>query len=169
MREKGALRMTYSRYPELIERAAMFADIGNDGIPSSILEKPAELSPDERTLVRSHPERGERMLRDVFATVAVGRVVALAREVALTHHERFDGKGYPSGLKGMNIPLSGRIVAVANSYTALVSRRPWRAAFTHEQALAMIRQDSGSVFDPKVVDSFVAVVDGFRQRASSRS
>jgi response regulator RpfG family c-di-GMP phosphodiesterase len=169
MREKGALRMTYSRYPELIERAAMFADIGNDGIPSSILEKPAELSPDERTLLRSHPERGERMLRDVFATVAVGRVIGLAREVALTHHERFDGKGYPSGLKGMNIPLSGRIVAVANSYTALVSRRPWRAAFPHEQALAMIRQDSGSVFDPKVVDSFVAVVDGFRQRAPSRS
>ena len=109
------------------------------------------------------------MLRDVFATVAVGCVIGLAREVALTHHERFDGKGYPSGLKGMNIPLSGRIVAVANSYTALVSRRPWRAAFTHEQALAMIRQDSGSVFDPKVVDSLVAVIDGFRQRAPSRS
>jgi putative two-component system response regulator len=92
-------------------------------------------------------------------------VLGLAREVALTHHERFDGTGYPSGLKGTNIPVSGRIVAVANSYMAITSRRPWRAAHTHEQALEMIRQGSGTEFDPKVVDSFVAVIDGFRQRA----
>jgi response regulator RpfG family c-di-GMP phosphodiesterase len=164
MREKKSLRMTYSRFPEIIERAAMFADIGNDTIPLSILEKASELSVDERRMVRMHPERGERLLREVYSELAVGRVVNLAREVALTHHECFDGTGYPNGLKGTHIPIAGRIVAVANSYLALTSRRPWRLAFTHQQALEMIRSDSGTWFDPKVVDAFVAVVDGFRQR-----
>jgi putative two-component system response regulator len=94
----------------------------------------------------------------------VGRVIGLAREVALTHHERFDGTGYPFGLKGRNIPVAGRIVAVANSYTAMTSNRPWRAAFTHEQALEMMQAEFKAAFDPEVIDALVAVVDGFRQR-----
>jgi response regulator RpfG family c-di-GMP phosphodiesterase len=166
MRDAGTLRAAYSRFPELIERAAMFSDIGNDTLPAGVLDKPAELAPDERNLVRTHPERGERLLREVYSAVATGRVLGLAREIVLTHHEHFDGTGYPARLKGTNIPVSGRIVAVANSYTAITARRPWRAAFTHEQALEMIRQGSGTVFDPKVVDSFVAVIDAFRTRAA---
>jgi response regulator RpfG family c-di-GMP phosphodiesterase len=167
MKEARALRATYSRFPELIERAAMFADIGNDSLPPGILEKPAELSPDEQTQVRTHPERGERLLREVHSAVATGRVLGLAREIVLTHHERFDGTGYPARLKGTNIPVSGRIVAVANSYTAITSRRPWRAAYSHEQALEMIRQNAGTVYDPKVVDSLIAVIDAFRTRAAN--
>lgn len=166
MKEAGALRAAYSRFPELIERAAMFADVGNDTLPAGVLEKPAELAPDERTLVRTHPERGERLLREVSSAVTTGRVLGLAREIVLTHHERFDGTGYPARLKGTNIPVSGRIVAVANSYTAITSRRPWRTAHTHEQALEIIQQDSGTAYDPKVVDSFVAVIDAFRKRAA---
>lgn len=164
MIEKGGLRTSYSRFPELIERAAMFADIGNDGLPAGVLEKPAELAPSERATVRTHPERGHRLLQELHSTLAVGRVIGLAREVALTHHERFDGTGYPFGLKGRNIPIAGRIVAVANSYTAMTSNRPWRVAFTHEQALAAMRAESGAAFDPDVIDALVAVIDAFRQR-----
>lgn len=164
MSEKGSLRTPHSRFPELIERAAMFADIGNDALPSSILEKPSALSPAERAMLQTHPERGHRLLQELHSAVPVGRVIGLAREVALTHHERFDGTGYPSGLKGWNIPLAGRIVAVANSYTAMTSNRPWRAAHTHEQALEMMQAESKAAFDPDVIDAFVAVVDGFRQR-----
>jgi response regulator RpfG family c-di-GMP phosphodiesterase len=164
MGETGSLRTTYSRFPELIERAAMFADIGNDGLPAGVLEKPAELTASERALVRTHPERGHRLLQELQSAVPVGRVIGLAREVALTHHERFDGTGYPFGLKGRNIPVAGRIVAVANSYTAMTSNRPWRAAFTHEQALEMMQAEFKAAFDPEVIDALVAVVDGFRQR-----
>ncbi|BAO29527.1 HD domain-containing phosphohydrolase [Sulfuritalea hydrogenivorans] len=164
MIEQGSLRTSYSRFPELIERAAMFADIGNDSLPSGVLEKPAELTPSEREIVRTHPERGHRLLQELHSTLAVGRVIGLAREIALTHHERFDGTGYPSGLRGRNIPVAGRIVAVANSYTAMTSNRPWRVGFTHEQALAMMQAESKAAFDPEVIDALVAVVDGFRQR-----
>jgi putative two-component system response regulator len=103
-------------------------------------------------------------LKELHSTLAVGRVIGLAREIALTHHERFDGTGYPSGLRGRNIPVAGRIVAVANSYTAMTSNRPWRVGFTHEQALAMMQAESKAAFDPEVIDALVAVVDGFRQR-----
>jgi len=164
MSEKDSLRTPYSRFPELIERAAMFADIGNDTLPSSILEKPSALSPAERAMLQTHPERGHRLLQELHSAVPVGRVIGLAREVVLTHHERFNGTGYPSGLKGRNIPLAGRIVAVANSYTAMTSNRPWRVAFTHDQALETLRAESGAAFDPEIIDALVAVVDGFRQR-----
>lgn len=163
MKEMGLCRAMESRLPELLERAAMLADIGNHGIPSSILEGAASLSPDEMALVRKHPELGASMLQDVLAEVTGGRVIGLSREVALSHHERFDGSGYPHGLAGEGIPLSARIVAVADCYLALTSARPWRAAFDHEQAVDMIRQESGNKHDPRVVEAFVAVADAFRQ------
>ena len=90
-------------------------------------------------------------------------MVSLAREVILTHHENFDGSGYPQQLAGEHIPLSGRIVAVADRYMAITTARPWRAAFSHEQALEMIRQDSGKKLDPRVAEAFVAAVEAFRK------
>jgi HD-GYP domain-containing protein (c-di-GMP phosphodiesterase class II) len=103
------------------------------------------------------------MLQEVLSEVKGGRVVSLAREVILTHHENFDGSGYPQQLAGEHIPLSGRIVAVADRYMAITTARPWRAAFSHEQALEMIRQDSGKKLDPRVVEAFVAAVEAFRK------
>jgi response regulator RpfG family c-di-GMP phosphodiesterase len=163
MKEKGSGRTMEGRLPEMLERAAMLADIGNYGISSSILDRPAGLSPDEMTLVRSHPELGASMLQEVLAEVTGGRVVSLSREVALSHHERFDGSGYPQGLAGANIPLAGRIVAVADCFMALSSVRPWRTAYSHEQAVDMIKQGAGKHYDPEVVDAFVAVSGEFRQ------
>jgi response regulator RpfG family c-di-GMP phosphodiesterase len=165
MKETGSCRAMEGRLPEMLERAAMLADIGNHGIPSSILERAAGLSPDDMALVRQHPEFGASMLQDVLAEVTGGRVVSLSREIALSHHERFDGSGYPHGLAGENIPLSGRIVAVADCYMALTSLRPWRAAVGHGQVVDMIRKDAGKKYDPLVVDAFVMVSDAFRQTA----
>jgi response regulator RpfG family c-di-GMP phosphodiesterase len=151
------------RLPELLERAAMLADIGNQGISSDILDQASALSPDDMAMIRKHPELGASMLQDVLSEVKGGRVVSLAREVALTHHENFDGSGYPQQLAGEHIPLSGRIVAVADRYMAITTPRPWRDACSHEQALEMIGQDSGTKLDPRVVGAFVAAVEAFRK------
>lgn len=163
MKERDPNRTIEKRLPEMLERAAMLADIGNQGIPSSVLDHASALSAEDMALVRRHPELGASILADALAEVKGGRVVNLAREVALSHHENFDGSGYPRQLAGERIPLSARIVAVADSYLAITSPRPWRAAFGHEQALDMIRRDSGKKFDPRVVESLVAVVEAFRK------
>ncbi len=163
MKEKDSVRAIERHLPELLERAAVLADIGNHQIPSTILESSAILSAEELAQVRRHPQLGASMLQDVLTEVRGGRVFSLAGEVALSHHENFDGSGYPNRLKGEDIPLSGRIVAVADCYLAITSPRSWRAAISHEQALEMIRQDSGGKFDPRVVESFMTVLPAFRK------
>lgn len=163
MKDNGPARAIDRHLPELLERAAVLADIGNHEIPSSILERASSLGPEEMAMVRKHPEIGASMLQDVLAETAGGRVIGLARQVAQSHHEHFDGSGYPQGLAGANIPLAARIVAVADCYLAITSPRPWRAAHGHEQARKMIEQDSGRKFDPWVVESFIAVAGAFRK------
>lgn len=163
MKEKDSARAIERHLPELLERAAMLADIGNHQIPSSILESSTDLSAEDMAQVRRHPQLGALMLQEVSTEVRGGRVFSLAGEVALSHHENFDGSGYPNRLKGDDIPLSGRIVAVADCYLAITSSRPWRAASSHEQALEMIRQDSGGKFDPRVIESFMAAAPAFRK------
>jgi HD-GYP domain-containing protein (c-di-GMP phosphodiesterase class II) len=161
--KKDTVRAIERHLPEMLERAAVLADIGNHQIPSNMLESAAALSAEDLTQVRRHAEFGALMLQEVLAEVRGGRVFSLAGELALSHHENFDGSGYPNRLKGEDIPLSGRIVAVADCYLAITSPRPWRAAIGHEQALEMIRQDSGGKFDPRVVESFMAVASAFRK------
>jgi putative two-component system response regulator len=112
--------------------------------------------------VRNHPQAGANLLQNVLTEVPGGRVIELAREVALTHHENFDGSGYPQGLAGTNIPLAGRITAVADRYLALTSPRPWRTAFPHAEATDMVRREAGSRFDPQVVEVFLQVAENFR-------
>jgi len=163
MKEKDSVRAIERRLPELLERAAVLADIGNHQIPSTILESSAVLAEEDLAEVRRHPQFGASMLQDVLTEVRGGRVFSLAGEVALSHHENFDGSGYPNRLKGDAIPLSARIVAVADCFLAITSPRPWRAAISHEQALEMIRQDSGGKFDPRVVESFMTVLPAFRK------
>ena len=162
MKETGSRELIENRLPEVIERAAMLADIGNYAIPVTTLEKAGPLSADELALVRTHPELGAALLKEVLDEVTGGRVAGLAQQIVLSHHECFDGSGYPHKLAGAAIPLSGRIVAVADCYMALTSERPWRKAFSHVDAVTMIKQEAGKKYDPSVVKSFVAVSDAYR-------
>jgi response regulator RpfG family c-di-GMP phosphodiesterase len=163
MKETGSREPIENRLPDIIERAAMLADIGNYAVPASILEAAGPLSAEDMALVRKHPEAGAALLTEVLGEVTGGRVAGLAEQIVLSHHECFDGSGYPHQLAGEDIPLAGRIVAVADSYLALTSERPWRKAVAHAEAVAMIKQEAGKKYDPVVVKSFVAVSDAYRK------
>ena len=134
-----------------IALASTMHDIGKIGIPDGILMKPGPLSDSEREEMKQHALRGYRMLHD-----SPSRLLQLASEIALTHHERWDGKGYPQGLRGDEIPLSGRIVAVADVFDALISARVYKPAWPLEQARRHLEGQSGTHFDPACVAAFVS-------------
>lgn len=136
-----------------LRAAAAMHDIGKVGVPDSVLRKPGKLTADERVLVEAHAQIGHDILAD-----SKDEVLALAATVALTHHERFDGRGYPRGLEGEAIPLEGRIAAVADVFDALTHDRIYRSAFSLPEALEMLRDGSGSQFDPQVLEAFEAVL-----------
>jgi putative two-component system response regulator len=139
---------------ELISKAAPLHDVGKIGISDAILLKPDRLDPIERTQVERHTTIGAHILRN-------GRspLIRMAEEIALTHHERFDGAGYPNGLRGEEIPISGRIVAIVDVYDALTHERPYKRAWSHEEAMTEIKRQSGTGFDPKVVNAFVQLIE----------
>ncbi len=139
---------------ENLRLASTMHDLGKLMIPSEILDKPGRLTDAEFAEIKKHPGFGEHLLHNVE-----GDTMTLARTVALEHHERFDGKGYPSGEKGGEISLEGRIVAVADVYDALTSRRSYKEAWDPKQAYDEIVRCSGTQFDPAVVDAFVAAYD----------
>ncbi len=136
---------------ELIERAAPLHDVGKIGIPDHILRKPGPLTPEEFEVIKAHATIGARILSG-------GRfpLLRMAEEIALTHHERWDGMGYPQGLTGEAIPLSGRIVALADAFDAIISLRPYKGAQRIEEAIRAIAAGAGAQFDPRVVDAFLA-------------
>lgn len=141
-------------YCALIEQAAPMHDIGKIGVPDSILKKAGPLTKDEWQIMRRHPEYGAQILG--------GRPVALlklAAEIALGHHEKFDGSGYPSGLRGDVIPVAARIAALADFFDALTMDRCYRPAFSDREALHMVRENSGTHFDPAIVAAFERVLD----------
>jgi len=134
-----------------IERAGILHDIGKLAVPDAILSKPGPLTPDEWVEMRRHPDVGYQMVRDV---PFLGR----AAEIIRSHHERFDGAGYPRNLKGEEIPVGARIFAVVDAYDAMTSDRPYRMALSHDEALTEIRRQAGTQFDPVVVVPFFAAV-----------
>jgi putative two-component system response regulator len=137
-------------FAQRLRRAAPMHDIGKIGVPDRVLKKPGKYSPQERAIMNQHPVIGAEILgRSRIA------LFQLAAEVALTHHERWDGGGYPKGLAGDAIPLSGRIVAVVDFFDALTMDRCYRDAFSDEEALAMLRAQGGVAFDPRIVDGFI--------------
>lgn len=138
----------------LIHRAAPLHDVGKIAIPDSILLKPGPLADPEMVVMRTHTTVGARILDK-----SESPLLDCARTIALTHHERWDGTGYPHGLAGPEIPLPGRIVAVADFYDALSHDRPYRKQYDREQVMDMIAQARSSHFDPAVVDAFLRVVD----------
>lgn len=138
---------------DMIRRAAPLHDIGKIGIPDSILLKPGKLTPEEFAVMRSHVKIGASLLAG-----SSSKLMLMAEKIALSHHERWDGTGYSLGLKGEEIPLPGRIVAVADVYDALIHDRPYKQAWPVEKAVAEIQSQSGKHFDPQVVEAFVQVV-----------
>ena len=156
---------------ELIEHAAPLHDIGKIGIPDSILLKEGKLTPEEFEIMQRHVAMGKRAfepltsheyemlkshttLGDAVVSVGTSPLLAMASQIALTHHERWDGTGYPIGLSGDDIPLSGRIVAVADVFDALSSKRPYKPAFPIEKCFAILDEGSGTQFDPQVIEAF---------------
>jgi len=137
-----------------LELAAPMHDIGKVGIPDSILLKPGLLTADERAIMQTHTRIGCEILKG-----SGSHYLRLAAEIALYHHERFDGTGYPRGLAGGAIPIEARIVAVADVFDALVSARPYKAPWPVERAIGYLREHAGSHFDPACVDAFVACAD----------
>lgn len=138
---------------ELIRRAAPLHDIGKIGIPDSILLKPGKLTDEEFAIMKSHVVVGARILEGSSCDV-----VRLAETIALTHHERWDGRGYPNGLIGSDIPLEGRIVAICDVFDALTSERPYKQAWPVEKAVAEIERCAGTQFDADLVACFLRIV-----------
>lgn len=136
-------------YVEYIFKAAPLHDIGKVGIPDSILLKPGKLTPEEFEIMKTHTVIGEETLLEVKQRYSGYKFLEMAVHIARHHHERWDGTGYPDGLSGEDIPLSARIMAVADTYDALRSKRVYKEALTHEECLEVIRQESGTHFDPE--------------------
>lgn len=142
-------------YPEgeivHLRRGALLHDIGKIGIPESILRKPGKLDEDEWVLMREHPNLAKKVLSEI-------PFLKPALDIPLYHHEKWDGSGYPHGLRGEQIPLAARMFAVIDVYDALVSDRPYRLAMDHSEALEIIEDQAGQHFDPRVVKAFVSLV-----------
>lgn len=133
-----------------LEAAAPLHDLGKIGVPDHLLNKPGPLDPAEMALMRQHPRLGCEILGE-----SSSRFVQLAAEIALRHHERWDGSGYPDGLIGERTPLSARIVGLADVLDALTTRRPYKPAWPMDQALEWLRQQRGVLFDPRLVDALL--------------
>lgn len=136
---------------DMILRAAPMHDVGKLGIPDGILLKPGRLDENEFEVMKRHASIGAAILAG-----SASQLIALGAEIALTHHEKFDGSGYPQGLAGTDIPLNGRIVAVADVFDALTSARPYKVAWEVERARQFLLDGRGSHFDPECVDTFIA-------------
>ncbi len=146
-----------------IQQASPLHDIGKVTIPDSILLKPGKLTPAEFEVIKTHTDTGAANLEDVCNNYPQNTVIGMGIEIALHHHEWWDGSGYPNGLAGEDIPLSARIMALADCYDALRSDRCYRRGFDHQQAKAMIVKESGSHFDPEICKVFLALEREFEK------
>jgi CHASE2 domain-containing sensor protein len=149
---------------ETLRNASLLHDVGKIGVPDAILLQPGALSPEDRELMRRHTTVGAELLSGSDSPV-----MRMAEEIARTHHERWDGKGYPAGLAGEAIPLSGRICAVCDVFDALLSDRPYKEPWPVPEALDQLRSERGKHFDPAVVDTFLAIVDDLDPRLLASS
>lgn len=148
-------------YARLIYLTSPLHDIGKVATPDNVLLKPGRLTPEEFEIIKQHAILGAATLQAAAMMHPEAEFLGMAREIALTHHERFDGKGYPYGLQGEKIPLCGRIVALADVYDALTSKRVYKEAFSHEEARRLILEGKGTQFDPVIVRAFVRCEERF--------
>jgi putative two-component system response regulator len=148
-------------YVRLIYLTSPLHDVGKVGIPDSVLLKPGKLNSREFEIMKTHTTIGAQTLDAAASEYPGVGYLRLSRDIALSHHERYDGSGYPAGLTGDDIPLCGRIVALADVYDALTSRRVYKPAYAHEVARELIFDEAGKHFDPLVVEAFRQVEDRF--------
>jgi putative two-component system response regulator len=156
--------------PEMIDllfKTAPLHDIGKVGIPDRILLKPGRFTPDEFEIMKTHTTLGRNAIEHAESALSVPvEFLKIAKEIAYGHQEKWDGSGYPEGVSGDDIPLSARLMAVADVYDALISRRVYKEGMPHEKAVGIIQEGAGSHFDPDIVDAFIAIQDEFRSIAA---
>ena len=148
-------------YIKLLKKAVLFYDIGRIGLPEDILNKEGKLNPKEFNYVQEHTLRGSEILSKLIRIYPGNEFLELAQSLAYYHHEKWDGSGYPNGLKGDEIPLASRIIAVTGVYHSLISERPYRTAYSEKEALKILKDESGKHFDPFIVDIFLKNKDRF--------
>ncbi len=160
-RQPEFARVIDEAYLADLDRATPLHDLGKIGIPDSVLLKPGRLSPGEIALMRTHCRIGAEFIRGVIAVTPSATFLSMALDIAASHHEWFDGGGYPQGLAGDAIPLAARIVALADVYDALRMRRTYKPAMSHFEARRIIVGSWGRQFDPRVVAAFLDVEQQF--------
>ena len=147
----------------LLFKSAPLHDIGKFGIPDRILLKPSSLSPEEFEIMKTHTTLGFEAIEQAEKALGLQPpMLRTAKEIVLSHQEKWDGSGYPQGLKGAAIPMSARLMAVADVYDALISQRVYKAALPHDRAVQIVFQGRGSHFDPDMVDAFIGIQDEFQ-------
>jgi len=151
---------------DLFSKSAMLHDIGKVGIPDRILQKTGELTKEEFEILKLHTIYGRDALLEAEKSLGSTSFLTYAREIAYTHHEHWDGSGYPEGLKEKNIPLSGRLMAVVDVYDTLISKKVYKKSFTHKEAVGIIKDEAGKHFDPLLVEIFLDCKDIFLEIAT---
>lgn len=154
--DKALAEIITKDFTDMLYETSPLHDIGKVAIPDAILLKPGKLTPDEYEIMKGHAEIGARTIDEVLAIYPEAGFLEMARDIAATHHEKFDGTGYPRGLAGEAIPWSGRIMAVADVYDAITSARVYKQAADHSYAVAIVKQEAGRHFDPRLVRAFLA-------------
>ena len=146
---------------ELVVSSARLHDVGKIAIPDHILNKPASLTKEEFDTMKTHTSEGERIVGQIVFRTGEAEFLTYAKTIAVSHHEKWNGSGYPYGLADHQIPLMGRLMAIADVYDALVSERPYKQPFSHGEAARIIINDAGTHFDPALVEVFKSVADEF--------
>jgi putative two-component system response regulator len=145
----------------LVVLSSQLHDIGKVAIRDSILLKPGRLTPEEFEEMKKHTIYGAKMIERIEANTTERKFIEHAKILALTHHEWWDGNGYPYNLAGNNIPLQGRVMALADVYDALINTRPYKEALSHREALTIIEKETGTHFDPSIAAVFLDIADSF--------
>ncbi|MCL2000060.1 MAG: response regulator [Planctomycetes bacterium] len=151
---------------DLLVSSARLHDVGKISVPDNILNKPASLSMEEFEIMRTHTVEGEKIIAQIASRADDHEFLNHARLFAGYHHERWDGKGYPYGLRESSIPLQGRIMALVDVYDALISERPYKKPYTHEKSVRIIMENAGTQFDPLITDLFYEIRDQFEAVAA---
>ena len=148
-------------------KAAPMHDVGKIAISDAILNAPRKLTKEEFEFIKMHTVEGDKAIQNIFSGIETAEYITVAREIALSHHEKWDGSGYPNKLKGNQIPLSARIMAIADVFDALVSKRCYKDAMTYDEAFQIIKDGAGSHFDSSLVDVFLSMRQRIEQEAEN--
>ncbi|MCL1874628.1 MAG: response regulator [Synergistaceae bacterium] len=164
MVERGLYHTEVSSWDmNIFLQSAQLHDVGKIAISDSILKKPGKLTPEEFEEMKAHTTFGKEIIDKISKSTVEDSFLQHAKVFAISHHEKWDGTGYPLGLSGENIPLQGRLMAIADTYDALISERPYKKPFTHEKTMEIILEGKGKHFDPSIIDIFVNVSHKFKE------